>query len=37
MRPNPSFEPTRTGVRQSALISFWANRRTPARAAQLKR
>ena len=35
--PNPSFERTPTGVRQLAFISFWANRRPPARAAQLKR
>jgi hypothetical protein len=33
----PSFEPTRTGVRRSAVISFWANRHPPVRAAQLKR
>jgi len=35
--PNPSFERTHTGVRQLAFISFWANRRTPVWAAQLKR
>ena len=37
MRPNPSFERTHTGKRQLAFISFWANRRLPVRAAQLKR
>jgi hypothetical protein len=36
-RANPSFERTHTGVRQLAFISFWANCRTPAWAAQLKR
>jgi hypothetical protein len=35
--PNPSFEPIRTGKRQLAFISFWANCRLPVRAAQLKR
>jgi len=35
--PNPSFERTHTGVRRLALISFWANLRTPVWAAQLKR
>jgi hypothetical protein len=36
-KPNPSFEPTHTGKRQLAYISFWANRRLPVWAAQLKR
>jgi hypothetical protein len=34
---NKSFERTRTGIRQLALISFWASCRLPPRAAQLQR
>ena len=36
-RPNPSIERTRTGMALQALISFWALRALPPRAAQLKR
>ena len=36
-RPNPSVERTRTGRPLQALISFWALRVLPARAAHLKR
>ena len=34
---NPSFERTRSGRPLQALISFWALRGLPPRAAQLKR
>ena len=37
MRPNPSFEPTRSGRPLQAFISFSALRALPPRAAQLKR
>ena len=37
MRPNPSIERTRTGMALQALISFWALRALPARAAHVKR
>jgi hypothetical protein len=37
LQPNPSFERTHTGMPLQALISFWALRVLPARAAQLKR
>lgn len=37
MTANPSFERTHTGMLQLAVISFWANRRMPVWAAQLKR
>ena len=36
-RPNPSVERTRSGRPLQALISFWALRVPPARAAHLKR
>ena len=36
-RPNPSIERTRTGRALQALISFWALRALPARAAHVKR
>jgi hypothetical protein len=35
--PNPSFERTHNGRPLQALISFWALRVLPSRAAQLKR
>ena len=35
LQPNPAFERTRTGRPLQALISFWALRVLPARAAQL--
>ena len=35
--PNPSIERTRTGMALQALISFWALRALPARAAHVKR
>ena len=35
--PNPSIERTRNGMPRMALISFWAMRVLPLRAAQLKR
>ena len=35
--PNPSLERTRNGMPRMALISFWAMRVLPLRAAQLKR
>ena len=35
--PNPSFERTRHSMPRVALISFWATRGMPWRAAQLKR
>ena len=34
---NPSIERTRTGMALQALISFWALRALPARAAHVKR
>ena len=37
VRPNPSIERTRTGMALRALISFWALRALPARAAHVKR
>jgi hypothetical protein len=37
MRPNPSFERTRSGRPALAFISFWAKAGLPPRAAQLKR
>ena len=37
LRANPSFEPTRSGRPLQAVISFWALRALPPRAAQLKR
>ena len=37
VRPNPSIERTRTGIALQALISFWALRALPARAAHVKR
>ena len=37
LRANPSFELTRSGRPLQALISFWALRGLPPRAAQLKR
>ena len=37
VRPNPSFEPTRSGRPLQAFISFSALRALPPRAAQLKR
>ena len=36
-RPNPSFERTHHGRPLQAFISFWALRRLPRRASQLKR
>ena len=35
--PNPSIERTSTGKPLQALISFWALRGLPARAAHVKR
>ena len=35
--PNPSIERTRTGRPRMALISFWALRVLPSRAAHVKR
>ena len=35
--PNPSIERTHTGMALQALISFWALRALPARAAHVKR
>ena len=35
--PNPSIERTRTGMSLQALISSWALRALPARAAHVKR
>ena len=37
MRPNPSFELTRSGRSALAFISFWLKAALPPRAAQLKR
>ena len=37
LTPNPSIERTRTGMALQALISFWALRAMPARAAHVKR
>ena len=37
LTPNLSIERTRTGMALQALISFWALRALPARAAQVKR
>jgi hypothetical protein len=37
MMHNPSLERTRYGMPRRALISFWALRVLPQRAAQLKR
>ena len=34
---NPSIERTRTGIALQALISFWALRTLPVRAAHVKR
>jgi len=33
LQPNPSLKRTRNGVRRLALISFWAKRHPPLRAA----
>jgi len=35
--PNPSIERTRNGMPRMALISFWAMRVLPLRAAHVKR
>ena len=37
LMPNPSIERARAGMALQALISFWALRALPARAANVKR
>jgi len=37
LRPNPSIERTRNGMAHLAVISFWAKRAMPLRAAHVER